>query len=308
MGTSDAGRKTGMVFNIQKFSIHDGPDIRDTVFMKGCPLRCVWCSNPESQSGVPEVSFNRNKCIGEKACGDCIRECPRGAICPDGKGKIVIDRERCETCMVCQDSCCATALKVMGREMTVEEVLAATQNQMSSWRANGGITVSGGEPLVQTDFVEELLSKCQAMAIHTAIETTGFASWANVSRVARYCDLVFYDVKLFNDEKHQKYVGVSNRLILENLQKLSSTYPGLELIVRTPVIPGVNDSVKDLQEIVDFLKTLDHLTDYELLPYHAFGSNKYAQLGREYGLTGVKTPGKEEIAKKNRQFRQELFG
>ncbi|MCI8659212.1 MAG: glycyl-radical enzyme activating protein [Lachnospiraceae bacterium] len=308
MEVLDANKRTGNVFNIQKFSIHDGPDIRDTVFMKGCPLHCIWCSNPESQSGLPEISFHSSKCIGVKSCGDCIRHCPQGAICPDENGKVEITRDRCKICEVCQDTCCATAMKVMGKQMTVGEVIAATQNQMSAWRANGGITVSGGEPLMQADFVEELLRQCGAMGIHTAVETCGFAAWADVSRVVKHCDLVFYDVKIWNDEKHQKYTGVSNRMILENLQWLSREYPNLELIVRTPVIPGINDSVEELEKIVDFLKTLNHLTDYELLPYHAFGSNKYAQLGRAYELTGAEALSREKIESWNQQFRKELFG
>lgn len=301
-------KKTGVVFNIQKFSIHDGPDIRDTVFMKGCPLRCVWCSNPESQSIDPEISFNANKCIGTEACGDCVTLCPQHSVTPDEAGKIRIGRESCDSCKICAEACCAKALSVMGKEMTVDEVLAATQNQMSSWRANGGITISGGEPLMQAAFVTEVLRQCQMLCIHTAIETTGYSSWANLNQVAKHCDLIFYDVKIMNPEKHERYTGVRNTLILENLKLLSKTYPEKDLIVRTPVIPGINDSEEDLREIVAFLKTLDHLTDYELLPYHAFGSNKYAQLGREYGLTGVKAPSKAEIEKRNQQFRKELFG
>ncbi|MGN0159130.1 MAG: glycyl-radical enzyme activating protein [Brotaphodocola sp.] len=298
----------GIIFNIQKFSIHDGPDIRDTVFMKGCPLRCVWCSNPESQSSRPEVSFNANKCIGKEKCGDCEKLCPQQAITLEETKKLNVDRSLCDACAICADACFPNALTIMGKEMTVDEVISATQNQMSSWRANGGITVSGGEPLMQADFVAEVLKRCQELCIHTAIETTGYASWASLNKVARYCDLIFYDVKILNSEKHQKYTGVKNQIILENLKHLSQKYPDKELIVRTPVIPGINDSEEDLKEIVAFLKTLDHLTDYELLPYHAFGSSKYAQLGREYELAGVKAPSKAEIQKRNQQFRKELFG
>ncbi len=301
-------KKTGFIFNIQRFSIHDGPDIRDTVFMKGCPLRCLWCSNPESQKPEPEISFNANKCIGTEACGDCVRKCPQHAVRPGSTGKIEIDRNLCQTCHVCEDNCCARALSVMGKKMTVDEVISATQNQASSWRANGGITVSGGEPLMQADFVAELLEKCRKMAIHTAIETTGCASWGNLCKVVQHCDLVFYDLKILNDEKHRKYAGVSNQMILQNLRDLSRHFPHTELIVRTPVIPGINDSEEELREIVNFLKKLDHLTDYELLPYHAFGSNKYAQLGREYGLAGVKAPSKSQILALNSRFRKELFG
>ncbi len=301
-------RQTGIIFNIQKFSVHDGPDIRDTVFMKGCPLNCIWCSNPESQNPDPEISFNVNKCMGTDVCGDCMKACPKSGIRQDETEIMRINRELCDGCGRCEETCYAKALTVMGKEMTVDGVISATQNQMAGWRSNGGITFSGGEPLMQADFVAEVLKQCQKLGIHTAIETTGYASWESLDKAARYCNLVFFDVKLMDSRKHEIYTGVSNQIILDNLKKLSSKYPHLDLIVRTPVIPGINDSEEELQEIVTYLKSLNHLTDYELLPYHAFGSGKYAQLGREYGLKEVKAPSKSEIAKRNQQYRKELFG
>lgn len=299
---------TGIVFNIQKFSIHDGPSIRDVVFLKGCPLRCVWCSNPESQKVEQEVAFNQAKCIGQKVCGTCQESCPRGAISFDGHGKVNIDRELCQVCHVCEEDCCAKALVVFGKEMTVQQVLDATLNQPGCWRSNGGVTLSGGEPLMQAEFAEALLKEYQNQGVHTAIETTGFASWDKLDRVARYCDLIFYDLKIMTEGLHKTYIGAGNQMILNNLTELSRKYPEKDLIVRTPVIPGINDSREELEKIVAFLKTLPHLTDYELLPYHAFGSGKYKQLGREYGLEGVKSPDKRAVEALNGEFRRELFG
>ena len=301
-------KRKGIIFNIQKFSVHDGPSVRDVVFMKGCPMRCVWCSNPESQNPAPELAYNRRKCIGTEVCGTCMEACSRGAVRADGEGKIEIDRSLCRVCHDCEKDCCARALVIFGKEMTVEEVMAATLNQERSWRCNGGVTLSGGEPLMQAEFAEELLKEYQRRGVHTAIETTGRAAWADVSRAARYCDLIFYDVKLMDEEKHRAYTGVGNRLILENLKRLSKIYPDQELIVRTPVIPGINDSQEELEEIVRFLKELPHLTDYELLPYHSFGSAKYGQLGREYSLEGLKMPEKSVIEEWNQRYRKELFG
>ncbi len=300
--------RKGVIFNIQKFSVHDGPSIRDLVFLKGCPLRCVWCSNPESQNPGPELGYNANKCIGTASCGTCMEACRQKAIGPDGKGRIQIDRNLCRVCRDCEDDCCARALTVFGKEMTVDEVLAATLNQERSWRCNGGVTLSGGEPLMQADFCQELLREYCKRGIHTAIETTGRASWGDLSRVARYCQLIFYDVKLMDEEKHRKYTGVGNRLILENLFMLSKNYPEKDLIVRTPVIPGINDSKEELGKIAAYLKTLPHLTDYELLPYHAFGSGKYGQIGRKYFLEGVKAPEKAVVSQWNEEYRKEILG
>lgn len=299
---------TGIVFNIQKFSVHDGPFIRDTIFLKGCPLKCIWCSNPESQKMQREIAFNANKCIGMEACGDCAAQCERQAIFPDSSGKIRVDREKCQICNSCEAGCCARALTVVGKAMTVQEVIAFTQNQESGWRANGGITISGGEPLSQAEFTENLLKEYRKIGVHTAIETTGFASWETLGRVADDCDLIFYDIKVMDAKKHQTYIGADNRVILDNLRKLSQHYPQVELIVRTPMIPGINDSDEDLQQITDFLKTLPHLTDYELLPYHAYGSNKYTQLDRAYALDGVASLPKPAVEEKNRQLRVQLFG
>lgn len=301
-------QRSGIVFNIQKFSVHDGPSIRDTVFLKGCPLKCIWCSNPESQKLQQEIAFNQNKCIGAEICGTCMELCERQAIYTDSSGVIGVDREKCLVCDACANDCCARALTVVGKIMTVQEVIDATQNQEASWRSNGGVTISGGEPLVQAEFTAELLEEYQKIGIHTAIETTGFTSWENLSRAAAHCNLIFYDIKLMDEEKHKKYIGADNQIILDNLKKLSQNYPQADLVVRTPVIPGINDSKEDLRQIAEFLKGLPHLTDYELLPYHAYGSNKYTQLDRLYALEGVPSMPKAAVEEINRQLRAELFG
>jgi pyruvate formate lyase activating enzyme len=295
--------KTGRLVNIQKYSVHDGPGIRDLVFMKGCPLKCIWCSNPETQLFDFQLAFNNTKCIGAKYCGYCAETCNEDAIIVDKKGLIQIDRSRCINCFSCVEVCCSKALHVFGVDMTVNEVFDKTQDQAETWRSNGGITISGGEPLMQADFLAELLEKYKNVGIHTAIETTGYCSWENLEKVARWCNLIYYDVKLMNPVKHKKYTGVDNKLILENLKRLTETFPESEIIVRTPVIPGINDKNEEIMEIVDFLITLKRIDDYELLAYHAYGSNKYKFLGMTYKMDGIGSPAKAQIEEMNQQAR-----
>lgn len=293
---------TGCITNIQRYSIHDGPGIRNTVFMKGCPLHCTWCANPETQSSMPQLAYSAVKCIG---CGRCTANCPQKALQLDENGKVLINREKCKVCFICVRSCFADAMHIFGETVTVDSVYQRLKTNRA-WRAGGGVTVSGGEPLMQAEFVSELLKKCHANGIHTAIETSGFAAWENVERVVSQCDLVFFDMKLADSVLHQRHTGVDNTLILENLQKISKDFPQLQLIVRTPVIPNVNNSLESLHTIVDFLKTLPHLSDYELLPYHGFGASKYTQLGKVYELEGLASGNKKEAETWNALFREEL--
>lgn len=298
--------KTGRIVNIQKYSVHDGPGIRDLVFMKGCPLKCMWCSNPETQSFDFQLAFNNIRCIGAEQCGYCAESCNKEAIIIDQEGSIQLDRNKCIQCFSCVEVCCSKALHVFGVDMTVNEVFDKTQDQAETWRSNGGITISGGEPLMQADFLAELLEKYKSVGVHTAIETTGYCSWETFEKVARWCNLIYYDVKLMNPVKHKKYTGVDNKLILENLKRLSETFPESEIIVRTPVIPGINDKNEEIMEIVNFLITLKKIDDYELLAYHAFGSNKYKFLGRTYKMGGIGSPSKAQIEEMNQQARTRL--
>lgn len=292
---------TGTIFNIQRFSVHDGPGVRDVIFMKGCPLHCKWCANPESQSPEFQLAYSSTKCIG---CGMCISICPNGALGKTSDNKIVINRAKCQRCFLCTKTCCSKAMHVFGEKVTVREVYERTQNQEGAWRTGNGITVSGGEPLMQADFVSELLRYFKESYVSTAIETTGYAEWEQLYKVAKWCDVIFYDLKFWDSERHRLYTGVDNQLIKANLLRLSEIFPDKILIVRTPLIPEVNDN--EIDDIVAYLKTLPHLTDYELLPYHNFGEVKYQQLGKIYGLSEIEKPDKEYVGEWNYRLRKEL--
>jgi pyruvate formate lyase activating enzyme len=300
------GEVYGCITNIQKYSVHDGPGIRDLIFMKGCPLKCIWCSNPETQSLNHQLAYNSMKCIGVDLCGSCIKICDNYALSADEHNKIKVDRSKCNNCQKCVEVCCSKAMHIFGSLMTIDEVFKKTQNQPGAWRSNGGITVSGGEPLLQADFVAALLRKYKNAGVHTAIETSGFAPWEKLELVAQWCSLIHYDIKILDNQKHKEYTGVDNKIILENLKKLRERFPEVDLIVRTPVIPNINDQEQDIMEIVDFLKTVPNLTDYELLPYHGYGSSKYKQLGMVYELEGIGSLEKEPIYELNQRVRKIL--
>lgn len=288
-------RIEGLVFNIQRFSVHDGPGIRDLVFLKGCPLNCRWCSNPESQDARPAIAYNAERCIGRDVCGRCLPACPEGAIHAEG-GKIGIARDLCTQCGKCVEACPAGALKLFGQPMSVEEVVRiAEEDSVFYTRSSGGITVSGGEPCQQSHFVEDLLRTCRESGIGTSVETTGHAKWEALERVSRYADTVIYDVKSIDSSKHRAFTGVPNTLILENLGRLASAFPDTPIVARTPVVPGFNDTVADIEAIVEFLRTVPTVKSYELLAYHRFGEGKYAQLGRRYPMCAVRPPPEEQM-------------
>jgi pyruvate formate lyase activating enzyme len=272
---------SGWVFNIQKFCLHDGPGIRDLIFMKGCPLRCQWCANPESQRPRPEIAYNIDRCIGFETCGLCQDACPEKAISRGTTGRAEIDRLRCNHCGTCAIVCPDRALEILGREMNIAEILdIVAADEGFHFRSGGGVTVGGGDPIMQADFVGELLRACRDCGIDTAVETAGYGGWEQLEKICRYTNRVFYDVKSIDDEKHMAFTGVSNVQILENLGRLSIRFPGIPIVARTPVIPGFNDTIKDISAIVKFLKSIGTLKKYELLPYHKFGIPKYGQLGK----------------------------
>ena len=281
----------GTIFDIRKYSIHDGPGIRTAVFFKGCPLRCAWCHNPESQSFAPELILHPNRCI---LCAACVERCPSSAV----NGQLTTDRERCQSCGGCVDVCYADAREIVGREMTVAQVLGQIEaDQVFYDQSNGGVTFTGGEPLSQPRFLLDLLAACRPRNIHTAVDTSGFAAWTVVDQIRPLVDLFLYDLKLIDDEQHRQYTGVSNQLILSNLQQLSEL--GHNLIVRIPIIPGVNDDEKTLRQMGEFLASLAIVPPVELLAYHQIAAAKYANLGREYSLSGLIPPDKtrmEDIA------------
>lgn len=280
--------KNGYVFNIQQFSVHDGPGIRTMVFLKGCPLRCRWCSNPESQQTLPELAYNSNKCIGINECIHCIEVCLTGAIKKDSRNKIIIDRELCDNCLHCANVCPAKALNAFGSLMSVDEVFKVVEEEsLFHARSGGGITLSGGEPFFQAEFSLGLLKEAKKRRMNTAMETSGYTAWENMAEACRRLDSVLFDVKSMDDRKHTEFTGVSNKLILDNFEKMCAGFPDLSILVRTAIIPGFNDTKEDVSAILDFIKGRPNVS-YELLSYHRLGRPKYEYLGREYLLADIK--------------------
>lgn len=276
--------KKGTIFNIQKMSIHDGPGIRTTVFFKGCPLKCLWCSNPESQKLEKEVACFHARCV---SCGYCAQVCPKGLIGAQPPFAI-INREECDLCGICVKECCTNAKKIVGEEYTVDELLKEIVKDKSFYDSSGGgVTFSGGEPLMQPLFLKGMLKACKEAGIHTAIETTGMADREVLLEVASLLNLIYFDVKHMDDAVHKDITGVSNEKILANLTALAEIHDNI--VVRIPVIPGINDSKENLRKTADYAAALS-ISLIELLPYHNLGEVKYGQLGREYKLSETKKP------------------
>ena len=281
----------GLIFHIQKFSLHDGSGIRTAVFLKGCPLACAWCSNPEGQAFDPELVYTRDRCIGTGTCTGCLPACPRQAISRGADGRVDIDRGRCDQCGVCAPACPAQALEMSGAFATVDEVLRLVEEDGAFYvRSGGGLTVTGGEPLSQPTFVVALLAAAHSRGLHTALETSGLCPWQALEAVAPHLDEVFYDIKCIDPDTHARTTGVSNARILDNFRRLRRQFPELPVTIRTPVVPGVNDSAEAVQAIVDFVEHAGGAAAYELLAYHRFGEGKYAKLGRRYPLRDVDPP------------------
>lgn len=272
------------VFNIQKFSTHDGPGIRTVIFLTGCPLRCEWCSNPESQNVKSSIFWNEEKCIG---CMLCKRACPK-EIMP---GKQGVDKS-CILCGECVRHCPAQALELMGIETDIETIMKEVRKDKGFYEnSGGGVTISGGEPLMHPEFVIELARAIKKEGFHLALETTGYAQWNIAERVFKEFDLILYDMKQMDDEKHQKYTKVSNKLILENAKKARKEK--LPLIYRIPFIGGVNADKENTEQLVKFAKETN-VNQIHLLPYHELGRNKYKFLRKKYMCEAHK-PSKKEI-------------
>ena len=279
---------TGTVFDIQRFSLHDGPGIRTIVFLKGCPLSCKWCSNPESQSREPIIMYKKDECLH---CGRCISVCKRGAISPSNPE--YVNREICRGCGECANACPAGALVLKGKTMTVQQVIQELKKDATTYRrSGGGITLSGGEPLVQYEFASELLRACKGQGWNTAIETTGIGSSEAVERVIPYVDTVLLDIKSMDAAVHKEYTGAANEMVLKNAPRITQIS---NTVIRVPVIPGFNYSVESIRAIAEYAKTLMGIRTIHLLPYHTFGENKYDLLGRDYTLKDRKPLKPEDL-------------
>lgn len=296
----DSAEAAGLVFNILRFCLHDGPGIRTTVFLKGCPLSCWWCHNPEGQSPQPDLLYYEARC---RQCGSCMVVCPHGEAAEQNGA--IRPTPLCERCGACVQVCVAGAREMLGREMTVSEVMREVERDIIVYEeSGGGVTLSGGEPLQQARFTMALLAACRARRIHTALETCGMAPREALLEAAHQADLVLYDLKVLDPLKHRQYTGASNQAILANLEALAAA--GEPLVVRLPVIPGVNDDEADLRDYIRFLARLG-LRHLDLLPYHRIGIDKYRRLDRPYRLPETPAP----TAARNRavaaQFEKEGF-
>ena len=287
--------RTGLIADIQHYSLQDGPGIRTTVFVKGCPLRCRWCHNPEMVNPGKEVWYTPAKCT---ICGKCIEVCPAHAIKGYKDGR-EIDRNACIArtgCLKCVEVCPNRAMSAIGHEKTVEDAVEEVRKDAVFYRhGGGGACISGGEPSLQTDFTAEFLKECQDHGIYTSIETCGYASWDKLSQVAQYADLILYDIKHMDSIKHKEGTGVSNELILENLKKLAKM--GKKIRIRVPVIPGYNDSEDNLKKTAEFMVS-NNLKYIDILPYHSFGEGKYERLCNKYDYAGKQAPSDEEMEKR----------
>lgn len=292
--------KKGLVFNIQRFSIHDGPGIRTTVFMKGCPLRCLWCSNPESQGGSPELIVRDINC---KGCGACAAACPRGAITLSREEGRTIHWDKCDGCLQCVDACIYNSLNRCGQFMGMSEVLDEVIRDEAFYRnSGGGITVSGGEAMSQPDFVLNLLEASRERGLHTALDTTGHTAWERLEGVMPFVDLILWDIKHLDTREHKKATGVGNERILDNLEKASGL--GKTIWLRIPLIAGFNDAFEHIRELT-VLGKKTKAEKISLLPYHEGGKSKSGQLGRPYPFPEGKTPSDEHIEHLKRRIEAE---
>lgn len=293
-----------LVINIQKCSIHDGPGIRTTIFFKGCPLKCTWCHNPESQKYTKEVLYNQEKCT---QCNSCMNNCPNHAIYKENN-RIYLHKEKCEFCETCLDYCLNNAREIAGKTYTVNQLVHEIEKDMIFYEeSNGGVTLSGGEVMTSDiSFIKQILKSCKDKGIHTAIDTCGFTSFENFKEILPYTDLFLYDVKLIDNEKHLLVTDVENKLILDNLERLSKE--DVSITIRIPLIEGINvdKGNTEITKIIQFLLPLN-IKHINLLPYHDIGVYKYRKLNKEYYGKEFKAPSEEKLKEISSLFENNHF-
>lgn len=280
----------GLIFDIQRYAIHDGPGIRTIAFLKGCPIQCQWCANPESQKPKPEITFLDKDCIN---CGTCVEVCPKNAVKLDAHSRL-IDRNSCDLCGQCVERCPSEAIKMMGRYITVKDLFEEMATDAPFWeRSSGGVTLSGGEPLMQPAFVLSFLKLCKDNYVHTVIETALHAPRQIIKDVLCKADEIICDLKIMNDKQHTSLIGVSNKTILGNLSFLLKS--GKPVLVRMPLIPSINNDEDNLKAVGAFLSAGGQKVHMELLPYHRMAQSKYDRLKKTYQMKNILPPTQEEM-------------
>jgi len=281
----------GFISTIQKYSTKDGPGIRDTVFFKGCSLGCLWCSNPELIRSQPDILYHSGRCV---RCGECVKVCPHSALTLDKDQGVTVDRDLCSGCGECVDECLQNALELVGRYVRVDELAEELLKDQVFYQASGGgVTFSGGEPLYQSGFLRKVAEELQLHGIHTALDTAGDVSWCRFEEVLASIDLVLYDLKAAHPKLHRMLTGRENDLILANAALLAQQ--DVPVIIRLVVVPGLNDSREDIENRMRIVSTMPNVIQIDLLPYHRYGVGKYAQLGLDYPLEGLKEDGDARI-------------
>jgi pyruvate formate lyase activating enzyme len=280
------------IFEIERYATEDGPGIRSVVFFKGCNLRCQWCQNPESQSLRPQIMYYRNLCA---ACGRCVQACPRGAIREIAPLGYITDHQKCTVCGACVDACFSAARKIVGRRLSLDAIMEELRRDRLYYeQSGGGVTFSGGEPLLQPKAAAELARRCRSEGIHTALETAGHVPWRDIEDLLPWLDLMYFDLKHIDSEAHRRHTGVPLELILENLRRVSECDENL--IVRIPVVPGVNATQQTMSRMFAFLAEKTQARCVELLPFHRLGLSKYEGLGLAYAMAEVGNLSGEECA------------
>jgi len=294
---------TGRIFDIKRYSIHDGPGIRTTVFLKGCALRCSWCHNPESVDPGPELMHWPSRCA---RCYACVAACPKGAVARDAAGAVAVDRARCDLCGKCAEACLYDAMQIVGREVSVDEVLDEVEKDRIFYeQSGGGVTFSGGDPAVQPAFAEALLDGCRERGLRTAVDTAGYSRNGALDRLTGKTDLVLFDVKVMDDARHREWTGVSNAAILANLERLAAGRT--EVWVRLPLVRGVNDDEDNVRRTIAFLASLGTIKRIGLLPYHSGGLEKARRIGKEACFRRFEPPAEERLAAIEAAFREAGF-